>query len=103
MAQTYRTLFLCLSLLTVLACPQPNDITEPEGTPQSTSLPVLQPVASALPPTTTSQPISLEDPLPKGALRRLGNNRLWTNGYVYGLAFSKDGATVTSVNYLGLV
>jgi WD40 repeat protein len=41
--------------------------------------------------------------LPPGAVRRLGTSRLWTNGYVYGLAFSDDGATLTSINYLGLV
>jgi WD40 repeat protein len=47
--------------------------------------------------------ISPDDPLPPKVVRRLGTSRLWTNGYVYGLAFSDDSSVVTSINYLGVV
>jgi len=47
--------------------------------------------------------IAPDDPLPPGAVKRLGTSRLWTNGYIQGLAFSDDGSVLTSVNYLGVV
>lgn len=58
---------------------------------------------SAAPPSAFLPTLQDDAPLPQRAVRRLGTNRLWTNGYIYGLAFSRDGKTLTSVNYLGLV
>jgi WD40 repeat protein len=46
---------------------------------------------------------ALGDPLPKGAITRIGTTRLGNQGQVVGLAFSPDGKQVASENGAGIV
>lgn len=82
----------------------PTSPVELTAQPAPTALPgTSMPPPPATPPGESPLMVSVNDPLPTGAIRRLGTNRLWTNGYVYGLAFSADSNVLTSINYLGLV